>query len=218
MDAPHRSAIGRSAEVNGPRKTAPGSQARLDRRQRPGTLLSGSTRTTGCQHQLRRRRGADHHMPRPPSAPDTTAASTRTEPYPPWDPLFAYNNLPPVPGEQLTTRAVERHCQLATAALETLRNATTRLADPLLRVVPNGRADRGTGQLRHRGHRDRPTLGKMLEQMDRPRLTNATEHDTHDALRHYHSIIDAQRLFPASIRVWTARQRSARAFAAASSA
>ena len=47
-----------------------------------------------------------------------------------WDPLLPYNNLPPIPGEQLTTRAVERRCKLAVAALETLRDATSELTDP----------------------------------------------------------------------------------------
>ncbi len=35
------------------------------------------------------------------------------------------------------------------------------------------------------------TIGEMIEHMDRPRLTNGTDSDTHDALRYYDSIIDA---------------------------
>ena len=70
-------------------------------------------------------------MLRPPSTPDTTSASTRTEPYPPWEPLFPYNNLPPIPSEHLTTRAVERLLQpRPTAALDALR--ATRPASSLV--------------------------------------------------------------------------------------
>ncbi len=61
----------------------------------------------------------------------TQSASSRTEPYPPWDPVFAYNNLPPVPRERLTTPAVEARCEIATSALNTLREATARNSDPV---------------------------------------------------------------------------------------
>ena len=108
-------------------------------------------------------------MPRPPSAPDTTSASTRTEPYPSWDPLFPYNNLPPVPSEQLTTRAVERCCKLATAALDALRDASRKLADPYasfqtvaLIEAQDSSAIEGIVT----------TVGEMIEHMDRPRPTN----------------------------------------------
>lgn len=61
----------------------------------------------------------------------TQSASSRTKPYPPWDPVFAYNNLPPVPRERLTTPAVEARCEIATRALNTLREATARFSDPV---------------------------------------------------------------------------------------
>ncbi len=135
-------------------------------------------------------------MPRPPSAPDTTSASTRTEPYPPWDPLFPYNNLPPVPRERLTTRAIEERCKLATAALDTLRNTTDRLADPYAlfqtaALVEAHASSAIEGIV--------TTIGEMIEQMDRPRLTNGADPDTIDTLRHYDSII--RRLAPPRTRI-----------------
>ena len=111
-------------------------------------------------------------MPRPPSAPDTTSASTRTEPYPSWDPLFPYNNLPPVPGEQLTTRAVERHCQLVTAALDALRDATRKLAAPYASFQT---ATLIEAQASSAIEGIVTTVGEMIEHMDRPRLTNGVD-------------------------------------------
>ena len=67
-------------------------------------------------------------MEKPAAA--TRSDSNGSEPYPPWSPVFAYNNLPPVPREQLTTPAVEARCEVATAALQTLREATARFSDP----------------------------------------------------------------------------------------
>jgi hypothetical protein len=51
--------------------------------------------------------------------------------------VFAYNNLPPVPRERLTTPAVEARCDLATAALDTLCETAKTLSDPfaLLQTV-----------------------------------------------------------------------------------
>ncbi len=127
-------------------------------------------------------------MPRPPSAPDTTSGSARTDPYPPWDPLFPYNNLPPVPRDRLTTRAIEKRCKLATAALDTLRNTTDRLADPCALFQTTALTE---------AHASSAiegivtTVGEMIEQMDKPRRSNGPDLDTHDALRHYDSIIDA---------------------------
>ena len=60
----------------------------------------------------------------------TRSGNHRTKPDPPWSPVCAYNNLPPVPREQLRTPAIEARCELATAALRTLRDATTRYSDP----------------------------------------------------------------------------------------
>ena len=111
-------------------------------------------------------------MPRPLSAPDTTSASTRTEPYPSWDPLFPYNNLPPVPGEQLTTRAVERHCQLVTAALDALRDATRKLAAPYASFQT---ATLIEAQASSAIEGIVTTVGEMIEHMDRPRLTNGVD-------------------------------------------
>ena len=127
-------------------------------------------------------------MPRPPSAPDTTSASTHTEPYPPWDPLFPYNNLPPVPRERLTTRAIEERCKLATAALDTLRNTADRLADPYALFQTAALVE---AQASSAIEGIVTTIGEMIDQMDRPRVTNGVDPDTIDALRHYDSIIDA---------------------------
>ena len=92
--------------MNDRRKIRPARQASARPPSTASTLRSRSTRTAGFQRQF------------------------HTEPYPPWDPLFPYNNLPPVPGKQLTTRAVERRCKLVTAALDALRDATRKLAAP----------------------------------------------------------------------------------------
>ena len=92
--------------MNGRRKSAPRAERALGRHQRQVHCLQGPPRRPDS-NALRTRRGADHHMPRPPSAPDTTSASTHTEPDLSWNPLFAYNNLSPLRTEQLTTPAVE---------------------------------------------------------------------------------------------------------------
>ena len=127
-------------------------------------------------------------MPRPPSVPDTTSASTRTEPYPPWNPLLAYNNLPPLRTEQLTTPAIEERCKLATTALEALCDAADELADSLTlfqttTLIEAHASSAIEGIV--------TTAGDMLERMDRPRRSNGTDANTVDALRHYDSILDA---------------------------
>ncbi len=122
---------------------------------------------------------------RPTDAPPVRA---RTEPYPPWDPVFPYNNLPPVPREQLTTPAIEARCRRATTALDTLRDAARRLSDPLALLHTTTLIE---AQASSAIEGIVTTVGQMLELMDRPRLSNATDPDADDALRHHKSIIDA---------------------------
>ncbi|MCY3810300.1 MAG: Fic family protein, partial [Gammaproteobacteria bacterium] len=125
-------------------------------------------------------------MRQPPSA--TPADSSPTEPSPPWSPVFAYNNLPAVPREQLTTPAVEARCELTTAALETLREATGRFSDPdtLFRTVALVEAQASSaieGIV--------TTVSQMLEYIGKPRLSDGHDPDADDALRHHESIVDA---------------------------
>lgn len=110
------------------------------------------------------------------------------EPYPPWSPVFACNNLPPVPSQQLTTPTIEARCELATAALRTLRDATARFSDPdtLFQTVALVEAQASSaieGIV--------TTLSQMLEHIGKPRLSNGADPDADDALRHHQSIIDA---------------------------
>ena len=86
-----------------------------------------------------------------------------------------------VPGEQLTTRAVERRCQLVIAALDALRDATRKLAAPYASFQT---ATLIEAQARSAIEGIVTTVGEMIEHMDRPRLTNGADPDTHDALRH----------------------------------
>lgn len=118
----------------------------------------------------------------------TQSASSRTEPYPPWDPVFAYNNLPPVPRERLTTPAVEARCEIATRALNTLREATARYSDPVtlmqtLALVEAQASSAIEGIV--------TSVGDMLKHLGRPLLSNGADPDADDALRHHNSIIDA---------------------------
>ena len=118
----------------------------------------------------------------------TRSDSSRTEPYPPWSPVFAYNNLPPVPSKQLTTPAVEARCEVATTALRTLREATARFSDPqtLFRTVTLIEAQASSaieGIV--------TSVSEMLKYIGKPRLSNGADPDADDALRHHASIIDA---------------------------
>ena len=118
----------------------------------------------------------------------TRSDSSRTEPYPPWSPVFAYNNLPRVPTKQLTTPAVEARCKLATAALDTLRETTAKCSDQLallrtVRLVEAQASSAIEGIV--------TTVGEMLKYIRRPGLSNGADPDADDALRHHESIIDA---------------------------
>ena len=118
----------------------------------------------------------------------TRSGNHRTKPDPPWSPVFAYNNLPPVPREQLRTPAIEARCELATAALRTLRDATTRYSDPetLFQTVSLVEAQASSaieGIV--------TTVTRMLEYRGKPRLSNGSDPEADDALRHHESIIDA---------------------------
>lgn len=109
-------------------------------------------------------------------------------PYPPWDPVFAYNNLPPVPREQLTTPAVEARCQLTADALDALRQATDRLSDPLplfqtVTLVEAQASSAIEGIV--------TSVDEMLSHLGKPRLSNGEDPDSDDALRHHDAIVDA---------------------------
>ena len=125
-------------------------------------------------------------MREPPDA--TQSDSTSTEAYPPWSPVFPYNNLPPVTRERLTTPAVEARCGLATTALETLREATARFSDPdtLFQTISLVEAQASSaieGIV--------TTVGEMLEYIGKRHLSNGHDPDADDALRHHASIVDA---------------------------
>ncbi|MYD85314.1 MAG: Fic family protein [Acidobacteria bacterium] len=108
--------------------------------------------------------------------------------HPPWDPVFAYNNLPPVPCEQLTTPAVETQCELAGAALHALRKATDRLYDPLplFRTVALVEAQASSAI-----EGIFTSVEEMLKHLGKPRLSNGDDPDADDALRHHDAIVDA---------------------------
>ena len=120
--------------------------------------------------------------------PATRFGSTRINPHLAWSPVLPHNNLPPVPGDQLQTPAIEARCKRATAALETLRDATRRLSDPtaLFRTAAliEAQASSAIEEII-------TTVGEMIEHMDSPRLKNAYKPSTDNALRHYHAITDA---------------------------
>ena len=118
----------------------------------------------------------------------TRSDTTRTEPYPRWSPVFAYNNLPPIPREQLTTPAIEARCKLASAALRTLRDATARFSDPhtLFQTVALVEAQASSaieGIV--------TSVGEMLKSIGKRHLSNGEDPDADDALRHHQSILDA---------------------------
>ena len=125
-------------------------------------------------------------MQKPAAA--TRSNSTRTEPDPPWSPVFAYNNLPPIPREQLTTPAVEARCELATAALDALRDATGRCSDPhtLFETVALIEAQASSAI-----ENIVTSVGEMLNYIGKRQLSNGYDPDADDALRHHASIIDA---------------------------
>jgi len=125
-------------------------------------------------------------MPRP--ATRTRSDGSRSERHPPWSPVFAYNNLPPIPSEQLTTPGVEARCKLATAALRTLRDATTRFSDAetvfqTVALVEAQASSAIEGIV--------STVSRMLEHLGKPNLSKGSDPDADDALRHLKSIIDA---------------------------
>ena len=93
----------------------------------------------------------DPPMRKPATA--TRSDSSRTEPYPPWSRVFAYNNLPPIPSKQLTTPAVGS----AVRARDRSAPDAARHNRQVLRpghAVPDHLPGRGPGKLHHRGHRD----------------------------------------------------------------
>ena len=125
-------------------------------------------------------------MQEPPTA--RRSSSSRTEPSPPWDPVFAHNNLPQIADEQLTTPAVEARCKLATATLDTLREETGRFSDPhtLFQTVALIEAQASSaieGIVTN--------VGEMLKHIGKRQLSNRCDPDADDALRHHDSIIDA---------------------------
>ena len=88
----------------------------------------------------------------------------------------------------MTTPAIEARCELATAALHTLRDATTRFSDPktLFRTVGLVEAQASSaieGIV--------TTVGAMLSYIGKRQLSSGADPDADDALRHHASIIDA---------------------------
>ena len=121
-------------------------------------------------------------MPRTrPATPPETAARGY-----PWSPVFAYNNLPPVPGQEaLATPKVRARGELARTALKTLRNTTTKLRchEALLRTLPIIEAQASSAI-----ENIVTTVPEMISYLGRP---EAADPDTAEALRHHDSIIDA---------------------------
>ena len=104
----------------------------------------------------------------------------------PWSPVFAYNNLPPVPGQQtLATLKVRARCELARTALKTLRETAAKLSDreALLRTLPMVEAQASSDI-----ENIVTTVPEMIRYLGRPK---APDLDTAEALRHHESIIDA---------------------------
>ena len=100
--------------------------------------------------------------------------------------MFAYNNLPPVPGaEALATPRVLAHCELARTALDTLRDTAAKLSDreALLRILPMVEAQ-ATSAIENIV----TTVPEMVRYLGRP---HDADPDTAEALRHHGSIIDA---------------------------
>ena len=88
----------------------------------------------------------------------------------------------------MTTPAVEARCDLATAALRTLRDATTRFSDPETLFKTVGLIE---AQASSAIEGIVTTVGEMLKHIGKPRLSNGADPDADDALRHHESIIDA---------------------------
>ena len=104
----------------------------------------------------------------------------------PWSPVFAYNNLPPVPREEaLATPKVRARCELARTALKTLRDTAEKLSDheALLRTLPMIEAQASSAI-----ENIVTTVPKMIRYLGRP---EAADPDPAEALRHCDSIIDA---------------------------
>ena len=104
----------------------------------------------------------------------------------PWNPLFPYDNLPPVPAAAvLTTPKVRAHCERARTALDTLRDGARTLSDPdaLLQILPTIEAHASSAI-----ENITTTVAEMIRKVDLP--TTADPH-TAEALRHYNSILDA---------------------------
>ena len=100
--------------------------------------------------------------------------------------MFAYNNLPPVPGQEtLATPKVRARCELARTALKTLRNTTTKLRchEALLRTLPMIEAQASSAI-----ENIVTTVPEMISYLGRP---EAADPDTAEALRHCDSIINA---------------------------
>ena len=116
------------------------------------------------------------------------SAANLDTPYPPWQPVLAYNNLSPVRCKQLTTPAVETQCELAAEALDALREATGKLTDPLslfqtVALVEAQASSAIEGIV--------TSVDEMLKYLGTSRLSNGEDPDTDDALRHHGAIIDA---------------------------
>ena len=117
---------------------------------------------------------------RPATPPETAARGY------PWSPVFAYNNLPPVPGQEtLATPKMRARGELARTALKTLRNTTTKLRchEALLRTLPMVEAEASSAI-----ENIVTTVPEMISYLGRP---EAADPDTAEALRHHDSIIDA---------------------------
>ena len=125
-------------------------------------------------------------MQKPATA--TRSNSTRTEPDPPWSPIFAYNNLPPIPSEELTTPAIEARCERASATLDSLREATNRFSDPdtVFQTIALIEAQASSAI-----ENIVTSVGEMLKHLGKRQLSNGYDPDADDALRHHDSIIDA---------------------------
>ena len=118
----------------------------------------------------------------------TRSDSGGTKPDPAWSPVFAYNNLPPVPREQLTTPAIKARCELAVTALRTLRDATARFSDPDTLFQTTSLVE---AQASSAIEDIVTTVSRMLEHLGKPRLSESADPEADDALRHHASIIDA---------------------------
>ena len=127
-------------------------------------------------------------MPKPPAR--GTSAPNVITPTPAWNPRVAYNDLPPVPREQLNTHAIQTQCELATAALATLENATDEARDRLALFETTALIE---AQASSAIEGIITTVDEMLEHFGKARLSNGENPDADDALRHHKAILDGWR-------------------------